>query len=139
MQMVNNAFARKLDRIIAVLISGGGSGAASSLLIPNALTHMDKIPATAARVVPSRGLPSEVAHGPSCPGPGRELPMPWEPGVCGVGGPALPFVSFVCRHRLILQPIAQQQHVRQIRLNIWEEHKRRVLRTFQTSAGLASR
>lgn len=51
----------------------------------------------------------------------------------------LPFVSFVCRHRLILQPIAQQHHLRQISLNIWEEHKRRVLRTFQTSARLASR
>lgn len=59
------------------------------------------------------------------------------PGVGGVGGPA--FVSFDCRLRLILQPIAQQQLVRQITLNIWEEHKRRVLRTFQTSAGLASR
>jgi len=86
---------------------------------------------------------------PSCPGPGREVPCAHDMAWCASvlvsrgrvraeSGP-LPFVSFVCRHRLILQPIAQQHRLRQISLNNWEEHKRRVLRTFQTSAGLASR
>lgn len=49
------------------------------------------------------------------------------------------FVSFPCIYRLIAGPIALRFNTRQAGLHTWEEHKRRSLRTSQTSIRACSR